>query len=590
MLVARLFMVVYLLCVSLQAFAAPPNVVIVLTDDQGWGDLSIHGNTNLSTPNIDTLAQEGALFSRFYVSPLCAPTRAELLTGRYHFRTGVRGVTRGRGRLNLDESTVFDMFKQAGYSTGMFGKWHNGTQDMYHPNERGLDEFYGFTSGHWGHYFDAPMEHNGEFVTGKGYMTDDLTDRALSFIEENKKSPFVCYLAYNTPHSPFQVPDKFYAKFDGVDVAMRHRDPKKESMLTTRAVLGMIENIDWNVGRVMKKLEDLGLEDDTIFIYFSDNGPNSYRWNGGLKGKKSDSDEGGVRVPFMIKWPGHITPKAQVDRVAGVIDILPTLASLAGVNPVGTKALDGLDLTPLLSNASADWADRQYLTRWRGMASVRNQRFMMDTENNLFDIEKDPGQRNPVTAQHPEVAAAFKKVLDDIRTTVDYGLVEYSRPYSVGRSPKGFTQLPARDARESGGIQRARNAPNSSYFTHWTSKQDIIRWNVDVGKTGLYEAVLYYACPEKDLGSTIELAFGNEHVSEKITAKVTVAHDPPLLGEAEDRVPRGGESYMKKFKPMTLGRIKLTETIGIFTLRALDIPGDSVMEFGTLVLRQVEDE
>ena len=177
--------------------AAPnPNVVVFLTDDQGWGDLSIHGNSNLATPHIDSLGHEGALFENFYVCAVCAPTRAEFLTGRYHQRTGVSGVSEGSGRLNPDETTIADLFKSSGYATGMFGKWHNGTQAPYHPNDRGFDQFYGFTSGHWGHYFSPPLDHNRRQVKGQGYLPDDLTDHALKFIEKNRESPFFCYVPF----------------------------------------------------------------------------------------------------------------------------------------------------------------------------------------------------------------------------------------------------------------------------------------------------------------------------------------------------------------------------------------------------------
>ncbi len=171
-----------LLVLTSRIQAAPPNIVIFLADDQGWGDLSATGNQNIRTPNIDSLARDGATFDRFFVCPVCAPTRAEFLTGRYHLRGGVRGVSTGQERLNLDEKTLADAFKAAGYATAAFGKWHNGSQWPYHPNARGFDEYYGFTSGHWGEYFEAPLEHNGQPVRGHGYVADDFTDHALAFI------------------------------------------------------------------------------------------------------------------------------------------------------------------------------------------------------------------------------------------------------------------------------------------------------------------------------------------------------------------------------------------------------------------------
>ena len=178
----------------------PPNVIVILTDDQGWGDLSIHGNIDLQTPNIDKLAKSGVQFDRFYVSPVCSPTRAEFLTGRYHTRSGVYSTSAGGERLNLDEKTIADTFQNSGDLTGTFGKWHNGMQYPYHPNGRGFDEFYGFASGHWGNYFSPMLEHNGKIVQGEGYCVDDFTNKAISFMEKSvdEKTPFFTYIAYNT--------------------------------------------------------------------------------------------------------------------------------------------------------------------------------------------------------------------------------------------------------------------------------------------------------------------------------------------------------------------------------------------------------
>src|SRR5687767_670870 len=195
------------------AASRPPNIVVFLADDAGWGDYGINGNKLARTPNIDSIGREGAQFDRFFVSAVCAPTRAEFLTGRYHSRGGVRGVSTGQERLNIDEKTFAEAFKAAGYATGCFGKWHNGSQWPYHPNARGFDEYYGFTSGHWGEYFDPPLEHNGRPVRGKGYIADDLTSHALQFIERNRDKPFLCYIPFNTPHSPWAVPDEDWRRF-----------------------------------------------------------------------------------------------------------------------------------------------------------------------------------------------------------------------------------------------------------------------------------------------------------------------------------------------------------------------------------------
>ena len=295
-----------LFVVADSAPAQQPNVIVILSDDQGWGDLSVHGNFNLATPNIDSLARDGASFDRFFVCPVCSPTRAEFLTGRYHPRSGVYSTSAGGERMDLDEVTIADTFRAAGYATAAFGKWHNGMQYPYHPNGRGFQEFYGFCSGHWGNYFSPPLERNGELVRGEGFMVDDFTNHALQFIEAHREKPFFVYLPYNTPHSPMQVPERWWDEFANKELALRHRDPEREVVPHTRAALAMCENIDWNVGRILKRLEELALADNTIVLYFCDNGPNGSRWNGGMRGRKGSTDEGGVRSPMLIRWPRKI--------------------------------------------------------------------------------------------------------------------------------------------------------------------------------------------------------------------------------------------------------------------------------------------
>ena len=385
----------------------PPNVVVILADDQGWGDLSLHGNTNLSTPNIDSLAHEGAMFEHFYVNSVCAPTRAEFLTGRYHGRGGVRGVSTGQERLNADEHTIAQTFQAAGYATGAFGKWHNGTQHPYHPNARGFGEFYGFTEGHWGHYFDYELDHNGELVRGEGYVIDDFTNKAMNFMEQNRDGPFFAYLPYNTPHSPMQVPDEYWQRFESKELAMRNRDPESEDVPKTRAALAMVENIDWNVGRVLAKLDELGIAENTVVLYFSDNGPNSWRWNAGMKGRKGSVDEGGLRSPLLVRWPGQIPAGQRISNVAGAIDLLPTLSDLAGIEVGATKPLDGRSLVPLLRGQDVEWEDRLLFSlrtaRGQLQLSIRTQRFRLDPEGRLFDIENDPGQHRDAADEFPEV-------------------------------------------------------------------------------------------------------------------------------------------------------------------------------------------
>ncbi|HOX56060.1 MAG TPA: arylsulfatase [Candidatus Paceibacterota bacterium] len=554
--------------------------MVILADDQGWGDLSVNGNSNLATPRIDSLAKDGALFERFYVSPVCSPTRAEFLTGRYHPRSGVRGVSTGGERINLDEKTIGDTFKAAGYATGAFGKWHNGTQYPYHPNARGFDEYYGFTSGHWGIYFDPPLDHNGKPVQGKGFIIDDLTDHALKFIAENRKRPFFCYLPFNTPHSPMQVPDRFYRKFADAELKLRARNPRQEDIAHTRAALAMCENIDWNVGRILDRLEELRLADRTIVLYFSDNGPNGWRWNGGMKGRKASTDEGGVRVPFLVRWPGHIPANSRIPQIAGAVDLLPTLADLANIPVAGAKPLDGVSLKPLLSGGAGDWPDRMVFSHWNGRVSVRTQRYRLDDNNQLFDMQADPGQDHDISAAEPEVSSRLSTARSEWMADLLSGFKDHHRPFTVGYPQFPGSQLPARDGVPHGNVQRSANAPNCSYFKNWTGTNDSITWDVEVATTGKYEAVIYYTCPGADIGSLIELNFPGSRVQ----GKVSPANDPPLSGAGHDRVPRQGESYVKDFKPLRLGTVELKQGRGLMTLRALSVPGKQVMDVRSVVL------
>ncbi|MDD4869023.1 MAG: arylsulfatase [Kiritimatiellae bacterium] len=558
-----------------------PNIVVILSDDQGWGDLSINGNINLATPNIDSLSRDGALFERFYVCPVCSPTRAEFLTGRYHPRGGVYGVSTGGERLNLDEKTIADSFKAAGYATGAFGKWHNGTQYPYHPNARGFEEFYGFCSGHWGSYFAPPLEHNGKLTRGTGYIIDDLTDHAIKFIKAKKDRPFFCYVPYNSPHSPMQVPDRFYKKFADLELKMLGKGPKPEDVTFTRAALAMCENIDWNVGRILQKLNELKLADNTIVIYFSDNGPNSVRWNGGMKGIKGSTDEGGVRSPFTIRWPGHIKAGVRIPQIAGAIDLLPTLAELTGIQVVSQKPLDGISLKPLLLGNKTDWPDRMIFSHWAGRVSVRTQRYRLDNGNRLFDMQSDPEQEKDISAEEKDVADRLSKAVAKWKEEVLPGLENKDRPYTVGYPDFPITQLPARDGIPHGNIERSGRAPNCSFFQNWISTNDSITWDVEVETPGKYEAVIYYTCPKADTGSTIEMSLNGS----RIQGVVSEANDPPLLGAEHDRFPRKyGESYVKDFKPLRLGVIEFRQGRGLLTLQALKVTGKTVMDVRSILL------
>ncbi len=564
------------------AEAKRPNVVILLADDSGWGDYSITGNRQVRTPNIDSIARAGASLGNFYVCAVCAPTRAEFLTGRYHSRSGVRGVSTGQERMNVDETTLADVFKAAGYATGAFGKWHNGSQWPYHPNARGFDEYYGFTSGHWGEYFDPPLDHNGTPVRGKGYIADDLTSHALEFIERNREKPFLCYLPFNTPHSPWAVPEDFWKRFKDKPISQRATSPPKEDLDETRCVLAMMENLDANVGRVLKRLDDLNLSENTIVIYFSDNGPNTSRWNGGMKGIKGSVDEGGVRSVFFMRWPsGGVRPGTNVREIAGAIDLLPTLCALTGVKRVGDKPLDGRDLSPLLLRGmDAQWPDRIIFSHQNGNVSARSQKYRYDAKGALFDMENDPGQQRNIAREKPEVASEMARAVVEWRAAVlPKGKDE--RPYPVGYREFPRTPLPARDGVPHGTVRRSASAPNCSYFVNWTNLSDRLTWDIEVHTTGKYEVEMLYTCPVADSGSTIELEFNGA----KLSGKVEPGWDPPLYTN-QDTIRRPAmESRMKDFRTLNLGTMELASGRGLLTVRALVIKGKNVMDLRQVNLR-----
>jgi len=579
--------------------ATRPNVLVILTDDQGWGDLSLNGNTNLSTPHIDSLARDGARFSRFYVCPVCSPTRAEFLTGRYHPRGGVYSTSAGGERLDLDEQTIGDVFTRAGYVTGAFGKWHNGMQPPYHPNSRGFAEFYGFCSGHWGNYFSPPLEHNGRLVRGKGFCIDDFTDRAITLIEQADRDskPFFLYLPFNTPHSPMQVPDRWWKLFREKTLLKHHRDAKKpglkvrqrENIDHIRCALAMCENIDWNVGRLLSTLDRLKLSDDTIVVYFHDNGPNGVRWNGDMRGRKGSTDEGGVRSPLLVRWPRRIPGGLVVDRIAGAIDLLPTLSDCSGVPVRGDagKPLDGRSLKPLLTGSptreARPWPDRSIFSHWRGRVSVRTQTHRLDHQGRLYDMQVDPGQRRDISKIRPQMAGRLR---DDVarwkRTVLDELDSTRLRPFPVGHPAAEWTQVPARDGRATGTINRSNRFPNCSYFTNWTKTTDRVTWPIDVLAAGRFEVTVYYAVSRADVGATIELSRG----SARVTATIKEPHDVPARGDEHDRVPRQ-ESLVKDFRAMRMGVIELPGGRGDLVLRATRIPGSQAMEFRLLMLRRV---
>ena len=344
----------------------------------------------------------------------------------------------------------------------------------------------------------------------------------------------------------------------------------------------MCENLDRNVGRILQKLEELNLAEDTIVIFFCDNGPNSVRWNGGMRGRKGSTDEGGVRSPCFIRWPGKIAPGTMIPQIAGAIDLLPTVAAMTKAPLPKDKALDGNDLSPLLLGKKTDWPERMIFNTFNGRISVRTQQYRLDQNGLLYDMIADPGQTKDVAGKQPVVARKLQNAVDAWRKEVLIGKKD-DRPYPVGYKEFPMTPLPARDGIAFGGIRRSANAPNCSYFTNWKSKDDAMAWDIEVNTAGKYRSEIQYTCREKDVGSLVELRF----LDAKSSGKVASAWDPVLI-DKQDRVPRKGESYLKEFRKLELPPIALTKGRGVLTLRALEIRGEQVMDVRAITLTLVD--
>ena len=470
----RLFILIVLLLLTVPQRSADaeslagtrPNVVLIITDDQGYGPIGRHGHPWIRTPSLDALYDKSVRFTRFLVSPTCAPTRAALMTGRHPMRNGVTHTIFERERLTLGATTLAQVLKQVGYTTAIFGKWHLGDEAPYQPQRRGFDEAFIHGAGGIGQaydcscadvpansYFDPVIRHNGTFVKTRGFCTDVFFAAALGFIGHASKTdaPFFAYISTNAPHFPFIAPPENAARFKALGF------DKKE-----RGFYGMIENLDENIGRLLEKLEEWQLLDDTLVIFMSDNGMTSRgagrgvvgklpddtpmrEYNAGMKGYKGSPNEGGVRVPFFLRWDGRLQAGVDIDRIAAHIDILPTLAELAGA-PLPSNQVEGRSLLPLIEHPTADWPDRYLFThvgrwatgdepdshQWQGF-SVRNQRFRLVGKDQLYDMRNDPEQATNVIGRHPEVAQEMKTAYDQWWKKTRPMMVNESAPLSQTR-------------------------------------------------------------------------------------------------------------------------------------------------------------
>ena len=559
-----LWVFIFSLFVSCSRISEKPNFIIILTDDQGWGDLELTGNPVLKTPNLNNLADSGSLFNSFYVSPVCSPTRSEILTGNYHPRTGVIDVSEGGERINLDQKLISDYFKENSYKTAFFGKWHNGQQYPYHPNSRGFDEFIGYCSGHIGEYFNAELEHNGEFFKSDGYLTDYITDNTIDFIESNDNSPFFVFLSINTPHSPMQIGDEWWSRFEELnaeelslnDLTAKESDKafgasNNNTLVNhTKAAYAMIENIDWNVGRIMKSLLKSKKHENTVVIFLGDNGPNGNRWNDSLKGRKGSTDEGGVRSPLIFSYPKvNEFLGEQINHISSSIDILPTLLDIADIEY--DNSIDGISLMPFLLNKTS-YDERIIYSHWKGNVSLRFKEYRLDKDNKLYNVVDDKSQIFPLNNDSIK-KYLVKKKNDWIDEVLNTSLSNEKRPFTISGNLNVNNVLPARDSYFSGGIKRSNRYPNDSFLTNW-SKSDSIYWPIQVMNDGLYSLRIFINADNESLNSELIVSTNNSNVEGKVN-KVFISD---LRGMENDRVPRI-ESYLKDFDAIDLKPIYLTK-------------------------------
>ncbi len=543
--------------------SSKPNILLILADDMGWGDLRCHGNSKLSTPSLDRLRTQSVELEHFHVSPICSPTRSSLLTGRHHARLHVINTSDGLEVMHGDETTLAEVLKPAGYVSGCFGKWHNGSNHPSTARGQGFDEFFGFSGGFFPNYFDAQLEHNGVSTPTKGFITDVLADAAMGFIEQNKARPFLCYVPFNACHSPMQAPQDLFEKyrtlgFDAKDAA----------------VYAMVENLDRNVGRILQKLDQTGLSSKTIVLFTTDNGPNTARYNGGMRGGKGSVFEGGLRVPCFIRWPDKLKAGSRVPEITQHVDVLPTLLELAAVPLPKRQTHDGVSLVPLLEGKASSWPQRTLfdltgrggkdgtpIREYPGTARTETHRWVHDGKQAmLFDLRNDPGEKTNLGVQQPALAAemetAYRKWFHEITAPSGGKVARFPITLTEG------TDLPIPNAARIGGAQFFGKGWDYDWAT-FPSPAAAMAWNLSVPVAGRYEVSALHTAKAK--GGEIRVSVGDTAV--RVT--VTAVYDPPEIPR-RDLIPRW-EVPDKVFKPLGIGLI--TIPAGSHDLQVTAAPG-----------------
>ncbi len=401
-----------------------PNIVVIMTDDHGYGDLGCHGNPHVRTPHIDKFYTESVRFTNFYTTPVCSPTRAGFMTGRYNFRTGVVDTYMGRSMMDASEITVAEALREAGYRSGIFGKWHLGDNYPMRPIDKGFDESVvhrggGIAQPHepiMTSYFNPILQHNGEERKYAGYCTDVFTNEAITFIEKHQHEPFFVFVPTNTAHTPLIIHDRYIQPY---------RDMGLDE--ETARVYAMVENIDENVGRLLDTLDELGLSEDTFVMFLSSNGgqfsPGADRYTAGLRGRKTTVYEAGIRVPCLIRWPRKLPGGRDIRQFGAHVDFFPTVLGMCGLPLPDDRAIDGRDLMPLMTGEidGEEWPERHIFQQWhRGdepepfrNAAVIGPRYKLVDGEQLYDLIDDPGEENDIAGEHPDLVVDMRQLYEE---------------------------------------------------------------------------------------------------------------------------------------------------------------------------------
>ena len=419
-----------------------PNIIIIITDDQGYGDIGFNNNSQILTSNLDLLASQSIRFNNFYVSPVCAPTRSSLLTGRYSLRTGVTDTYNGGAMMSTDELTLSEILRENNYNTGIFGKWHLGDSYPFRPTDQGFNESLIHLSGGIGQvgdftnyyagnrsYFDPILWHNNEQKKYDGYCSDIFTDEALKFIESNKSNQFFCYLSFNAPHTPLQLPEKYYDLYKDLDPSLIYEDEiikmSKKDINDAKKIYGMITNIDHNVGKLIKKLKELKIDKNTILIFMTDNGAQQKRYASNLRGLKGKVYEGGIKVPFYLKFPKiHGNNGKDINSLSAHIDVLPSLLNLCDIEIPKEKKIDGKNFlnNPLKERSFFSYWTRKSPELYQNMSLNKGKYKLVGNTNydspiedfELFDIDRDPYEIENLIENKKELANEMKIEMDNI--------------------------------------------------------------------------------------------------------------------------------------------------------------------------------